>query len=270
MEIKEILNSDVLDIIFEGRNKNYGAYELRKNYKRRATISLISVLIFIALLGSITYVLGMKKPKKEVRLKPKVTQLKQPPVANKKKPPPPPPPPPKKPTVKFTPPVIKKAEEVKKEDIIPPKKELEKAVAAAKTEAGDPNAKIEAITTPEPARPAVVEPPKPVEEPTQIFDYVEQMPEFPGGEDKMLEYIGNNLKYPKQALEQGVDGRVVVNFVVDENGRISDVKTVRGIGSGCDAEAERVVRSMPPWKAGKQNGKAVKVSFSLPILFELQ
>jgi protein TonB len=86
----------------------------------------------------------------------------------------------------------------------------------------------------------------------------------------MLEYIGNNLKYPKQALEQGVDGRVVVNFVVDENGRISDVKTVRGIGSGCDAEAERVVRSMPPWKAGKQNGKAVKVSFSLPILFELQ
>jgi protein TonB len=83
-------------------------------------------------------------------------------------------------------------------------------------------------------------------------------------------YLSKNIKYPKQANENGVQGRVVLQFVVNEDGDISDIKVVRGIGSGCDQEAMRVVNSMPKWKPGKQNGKAVKVSFSLPILFELE
>ena len=162
--------------------------------------------------------------------------------------------------------------EVKKEDIIPPKKELEKAVASVKTQEGDPNAKVLAPTAAEPARPQVVEPPAPkAPEPTQeIFEYVEQMPEFPGGEDAMMAYISKNIKYPKAAVDNSVEGRVIVNFVVNEDGQITDVKTARGIGSGCDSEAERVVRSMPSWKSGKQNGKAVKVSYSLPVTFQLE
>jgi protein TonB len=96
------------------------------------------------------------------------------------------------------------------------------------------------------------------------------MPDFPGGEDALNAYLSKNIKYPKQANENGVQGRVVLQFVVNEDGDISDIKVVRGIGSGCDQEAMRVVNSMPKWKPGKQNGKAVKVSFSLPILFELE
>jgi len=116
--------------------------------------------------------------------------------------------------------------------------------------------------------PAIVEaPPAPAK--VEIFEFVEQMPEFPGGEDAMMAYIQKNLKYPKQAVENNIDGKVVVNFVVNESGDISDVKVMRGIKYGCDEEAMRVVRGMPNWKAGKQNGKAVKVSYSLPITFQL-
>ncbi|HMT36325.1 MAG TPA: energy transducer TonB, partial [Chitinophagaceae bacterium] len=110
-------------------------------------------------------------------------------------------------------------------------------------------------------------PPAPAK--VEIFEFVEQMPEFPGGEDAMMAYIQKNLKYPKQAVENNIDGKVVVNFVVNESGDISDVKVMRGIKYGCDEEAMRVVRGMPNWKAGKQNGKAVKVSYSLPITFQL-
>jgi protein TonB len=96
------------------------------------------------------------------------------------------------------------------------------------------------------------------------------MPDFPGGEDALAAYLGKNIKYPKQANEAGIQGRVVLNFVVNEDGDISDIKVARGIGYGCDQEAMRVVNSMPKWKPGKQNGKAVKVSFSLPIMFQLE
>jgi protein TonB len=172
-----------------------------------------------------------------------------------------------KPQVKFTPPVIKKAEEVREEEKPPPKKELEKATASTITVAGDENAKLDAPVVPDKG-PAIVEaPPAPAK--VEIFEFVEQMPEFPGGEDAMMAYIQKNLKYPKQAVENNIDGKVVVNFVVNESGDISDVKVMRGIKYGCDEEAMRVVRGMPNWKAGKQNGKAVKVSYSLPITFQL-
>ena len=96
------------------------------------------------------------------------------------------------------------------------------------------------------------------------------MPEFNGGEDALFAYIQKNLKYPKQAVDQNIDGRVTVNFVVNEDGSITDVKVARGIGYGCDEEAMRVVRSLPKWKPGKQNGKAVRVAFSLPITYTLE
>ena len=210
----------------------------------------------------------MTKTEKKVKLKPKVTQLVTPPPVDKKKPPPPPPPP-VKPQVKFTPPVIKKAEEVKEEEKPPPKKELEKATASTQTIKGDPDAKLDAPIIPDKG-PAVVEPAKPEPPKNEIFEFVEQMPEFPGGEDAMMAYIQKNMKYPKAAVENSTEGRVIVNFVVNDDGNIVDVKTVRGIGSGCDQEAERVVRSMPAWKAGKQNGKPVRVSYSLPITFQLE
>jgi protein TonB len=96
------------------------------------------------------------------------------------------------------------------------------------------------------------------------------MPEFPGGQAKMMEFIAQNIKYPAMARESGIQGRVFVNFVVEPDGSVSNVKVLRGIGGGCDEEAVRVVKSMPNWTPGRQRGKAVRVSFNLPVRFTLQ
>jgi protein TonB len=115
-------------------------------------------------------------------------------------------------------------------------------------------------------------PPEPVVDPDEgkIFTIVEEMPSFPGGENKLFEYLRNNIKYPPVARENGITGRVYVTFVVDRDGKIKDAKVIRGIGAGCDEEALRVVRTMPDWKVGKQNGRAVQVQYNLPINFTLK
>lgn len=104
----------------------------------------------------------------------------------------------------------------------------------------------------------------------EIFQIVEEMPEFPGGEKKLLEYVAKNVKYPQIARESGIKGRVFISFVVEPDGSVSNVKVLRGIGGGCDEEAMRVVKNMPKWKPGKQRGKAVRVSYMLPVNFQLQ
>jgi protein TonB len=104
----------------------------------------------------------------------------------------------------------------------------------------------------------------------EIFKIVEEMPSFPGGEAKLMEYVGKNIKYPQIARETGIQGRVFVNFVVEPDGSVSNVTVLRGIGGGCDEEAMRVVKNMPKWKPGKQRGKAVRVQYMLPVNFRLQ
>ncbi|MBC8321518.1 MAG: energy transducer TonB [Bacteroidetes bacterium] len=116
-------------------------------------------------------------------------------------------------------------------------------------------------------------PPKDVDEEiveAEIFTVVEAMPEFPGGMANLMSYLSNNIKYPPLAKESGIQGRVFINFVVEPNGKISNVKVLRGIGGGCDEEAIRVVKSMPSWKPGMQRGKPVRVSYNLPVKFTLQ
>ncbi len=104
----------------------------------------------------------------------------------------------------------------------------------------------------------------------EIFKVVEEMPEFPGGAAKMMEYIQKNIKYPMMARESDIQGRVFVSFVVEPDGSITNVAVLRGIGGGCDEEALRVVQSMPNWKPGKQRGSAVRCAFTVPIIFKLQ
>ena len=104
----------------------------------------------------------------------------------------------------------------------------------------------------------------------EIFQIVEEMPSFPGGEGKLMEYVAKNIKYPQIARETGIQGRVFVGFVVEPDGSISNVKLLRGIGGGCDEEAMRVIKSLPKWKPGKQRGKAVRVSYQIPVFFKLQ
>jgi len=122
------------------------------------------------------------------------------------------------------------------------------------------------IPSPPPAAP----PPPPPAPPPPIFTIVEEMPTFPGGDQALLEYMAKNTKYPPLARENGLQGIVVVTFVVDERGRIKDAQVLRGIGGGCDEEAMRVVQSMPPWKPGKQRGMSVRVQYNLPFRFTLR
>lgn len=104
----------------------------------------------------------------------------------------------------------------------------------------------------------------------QIFMVVESMPEYPGGEAALYKYLAENIKYPQMAKESGIQGRVFVTFVVERDGRVTDVRVLRGIGGGCDEEAIRVVEGMPKWAPGKQRGKSVRVQYNLPVKFTLQ
>ncbi|MBQ9509795.1 MAG: TonB family protein [Bacteroidales bacterium] len=110
----------------------------------------------------------------------------------------------------------------------------------------------------------------PADEKDSVYNKPEVMPEFPGGMEAMMKYLSENLKYPETAKEKNTQGRVLVTFIVEKNGSISDVKVVKGIGNGCDEEAVRVIKAMPKWKPGMQNGKKVRVSFAIPISFKLQ
>ena len=104
----------------------------------------------------------------------------------------------------------------------------------------------------------------------EVFDEVEVSPEFAGGMEAMSQYLAENIQYPEQAKNDGVEGRVMVGFVVEKDGSITDAEVLRGIGGGCDEEALRVVNAMPNWTPGKQNGEAVRTRFNLPVVFKLQ
>ena len=103
----------------------------------------------------------------------------------------------------------------------------------------------------------------------KVYDIVDVMPVYPDGEHELMEYIADNVEYPKEAIERGIEGRVFVKFIVEPDGSISNVKIIRGIGYGCDEEAIRVIESMPAWKPGRKNGKVVRVSMAAPVSFKL-
>lgn len=120
------------------------------------------------------------------------------------------------------------------------------------------------------AKEVIAEPEPPKVEETKVFDVVEQMPSFPGGQGALMSWLGSNIKYPVVAEENGVQGRVVCTFVVERDGSITDVKVVRGVDPSLDKEAVRVLKAMPKWIPGKQNGSAVRVKYTVPVTFRLQ
>ncbi|HEU0137282.1 MAG TPA: energy transducer TonB [Flavobacterium sp.] len=255
----DILKGQWLDIVFEGRNKKYGAYELRKDNPKTTMRAFVFGAIIFALLVS-SPILARLVPDasdEDAVLDQKITTVKLPP---KEKPPevlpPPPPPPPKVDQVKFVKPVVAKAEEVVEE---PPKiKEIVDKKLGAETIKGDPDA------------PLTIEPvgtgPKEVIDDNQIYNTagIEVKPDFPGGINKFYNYVANNFKFE----EEGVSGRVFVTFVVEKDGSLTDIKVVRDIGFGSGAEAIRVLKKSPRWIPGEQNGKKVRVLYSLPIAIQ--
>ncbi|WP_026461820.1 energy transducer TonB [Adhaeribacter aquaticus] len=262
-------NASMDDIVFEGRNKTYGAYVLRQVYNKHVKIATaIAITLFILVLSApiIANMIGGDEADEEVQVE-KIVELAEPPSLENKPPPPPPPdlpppPPPVTSTVKFTPPVIKKDEEVREEEEIPDQKELEDVVIATKTVVGTTTQEV--LTEVE-APTAVGEVVK-----EEIFNFVEQQPTFPGGMEAMFRYLGKNIKYPNVALRNQLEGTVTLQFVVNKEGEISDITVLKPLGGGTDEEAIRVVKSMPKWTPGRQNGRAVSVRYTLPVRFKIQ
>lgn len=165
---------------------------------------------------------------------------------------------------------ITKQEEQKPQPVEVPKQTTQLEIVQDDVEVEDIeiNAEVDQQEVIEEYVPVEVEEEEVVEQ--EIFQIVEEMPAYPGGDAKLMEYVAKNIKYPQIARETGIQGRVFVGFVVEPDGSVSNVKVLRGIGGGCDEEAMRVVKSMPKWKPGKQRGKAVRVSYMLPVNFKLQ
>jgi protein TonB len=271
MEINKILTADILDIIFEGRNKEYGAYELRKTYNKRLTIALIGMAT-VCLLIFVLYFLAntiSSSDKKEMVVQD--VQLEDVKEEKKNEPPPPPPPkppePPKVEMAKFTPPKIVKDEEVKEEEKPPEVEKLEEVKIGTTNQEG---VKDEGIVAPPDDGKGVVEAPKKDEEDyDKTFTKVEIESDFPGGMSAWMRYLNRNLRYPQDAIDNEIQGTVVVQFIVDKEGNVSDVEAVSGAPELRD-EAVRVIKKSGKWTPAIQNGRQVKSYKKQPIVFKLE
>ena len=273
----DLLDNNWVELVFEGRNKEYGAYVLRKETGKRNLKSMLLVFaVIIAIMAAVAAKVAIENafPKKvametDVELS-KLAQKKEAKVEKKA--------PVKveeqkvvekvKSSVKFTPPVIKKDEDVKPEEELKSQEDLNKTNTAIGSfdVKGNDEAGGEVLK----AKEEIAQPEPPKEEETKVFDVVEVMPSFPGGQGALFEWLSKNIKYPVVAEENGVQGRVIVTFVVERNGSITDVQVVKSVDPSLDKEAVRVVKAMPHWIPGKQNGSAVRVKFTVPVTFRLQ
>ena len=272
----DLIDNNWTDLVFEGKNKEYGAYVLRRDTGKRNVKALIWVMIAIALIFAIAYAnlaiqnamkqnaaietdvelskLAQKKEAKVERKEPVKVEVEQKVVEKVKS------------SVKFTAPEIKKDDEVKPEDEIKSQDDLSKTNTAIGTfdVKGNDEAEGEVLKAKE-----VVVDEKPKEEETKVFDVVEQMPSFPGGDAELMKFLHDHMKYPAVAEENGIQGRVICTFVVERDGSITDVKVIKSVDPSLDKEAIRVLKSMPKWIPGKQNGSAVRVKYTVPVTFRL-
>ncbi|MBQ3575907.1 MAG: energy transducer TonB [Coprobacter sp.] len=272
-----ISSQEWCDLIFEGRNKAYGAYDLRKDSPKRHNIATLSVVLIAAaaffLPGLIGDLIDKIRPEEEEEIVmtqvTELSDLKEAEVKKNEEYKPlmeTPPPPPLKSSIKFTAPVIKKDEEVSEEEEIKSQEELIESkvtISIADVEGNDEENGQDIADFKEAIKPVVEE------EDNQVLEVVEQMPQFPGGQKALLQYISDNIKYPSIAQENGIQGRVVVRFVVKRDGSVGEVQVLRGVDATLDKEAVRVVKSIPNFIPGKQNGHAVNVWFTLPVQFKL-
>ena len=273
----DLISGAWTDLVFENRNQAYGAYVLRKSTGKRNVIAILAVILLAiacqigltlkniadeaaakrqAMQEAVELSALEQKKEDKVERKEVVRQENVEKVVEKVKS-----------SVKFTAPEIKKDNEVRPEDEMKSQDEImssKLSVGSFDVKGNDEGGEVlkakEVIAT---------EPVKPKEEENKVFDVVEQMPSFPGGNAALMNYLGQNIKYPVIAEENGIQGRVIVQFVVGKDGHISDVRVAKSVDPSLDKEAVRVVKGMPRWIPGKQNGQAVTVRYTLPVTFRL-
>ncbi|MDR1718498.1 MAG: TonB family protein [Dysgonamonadaceae bacterium] len=268
------LNSSAwCELIFEGKNQEYGAYYLRKTSSKRHLRSLLIVIVIGVLILVLPTLIKTVMPErtKEVEVGPvelSNLDLKQevPEENQVKQLEDVPPPPILKETTKFTPPVIAKDEEVRDEDLMKTQEELTEtkaAISIADVKGATDGSGVDIADLQE--HKVVVQAEK-----EEIFTHVEVMPQFPGGDKELMNFLSKNIKYPVIAQEQGVQGTVTLRFVVDKEGNVGEIEVLRSLDPSCDKEAIRVVKMMPKWVPGKQNGRPVAVYYNLPVRYKLQ
>ena len=247
------------NVVFANHNRAYGAYMLRKDYNKRLGLALAAAIgVFVLAIGAPIIISKMGSGDDEIEVKKKIVDVnlelfeEQP-----EEPPPPPevipPPQPQIETVQFV--AVEAADEPVEE---PPPTQAD----LTETTAGQTSQEGQNIDAPPP--------PPPVEEETFDLAAVQEQPEFPGGMEKMYEFLSKLQKYPDMEADAGIQGKVYVEFVVEKDGKISEVKLKKGVSAGLDKEAQRLVKAMPNWNPGKMNGKAVKCRFVLPVKFTLR
>lgn len=256
MSPEEITRAESLDeIVFATRNKEYGAYDLRKRYKKNVNKSLFIAFVILIITAGTPFIMALSNQAANNIVDETVEANLENIKTDKDDAPPPPPPPPPPPAleqqVKFTAPVVVDS--------------VEEDVELATSD------DIVTTTTNEEVTEEVVETEEVIQEEEEVVNFyvIEEKPEYPGGEEALLKYIADNTKYPEIAKENNIQGKVFVEFVIQKDGSVGDVKILRGVDPYLDAEAVRVVKSLPKWSPGKQRGKAVKVSFQVPINFKL-
>ncbi|MDR0680314.1 MAG: TonB family protein [Dysgonamonadaceae bacterium] len=266
----DLTSREWLNLVFEGKNKEYGAYELRESSSDRhikaLVIVIVGCLLFICLSRLVNSVVHQQSAKvvqnagivmsaiPEIQEKTTVAEIK---VV-------PPPSPEVKKAIQFTPPVIRP------DDLIDGKKQIATQIELTMETGVISNTTTDGVLIGG-VDPAVVTEiiGEPAAEPV-IHKFVEVPPTPAGGEKELMKWLAENIIYPAIAIEKGIEGRVIVGFVVGTDGSISNVEVVKPLDPSCDKEAVRVVKKMPKWIPGKQNGNKVYVYYTLPILFKLQ
>ncbi len=279
----DLSSKEWTDIIFEGRNKDYGAYELRSTSVARHNKSVLYTLLGAALIvGLALSFVAVQNfiaersitdagEQEEVLVEMATDEPEQEPEQQKLEQPEPE----KLPeevlnSVKVTELKIVEDEKVKKEDEIKAQDELKETTTAFGSSDNDKGTDDRNITETKKEEVIVEKKEEKPAEPEKIFTSVEQNPEFPGGQAALLKYLNSHIQYPPQAAENGKEGKVVVQFVVEKDGHVGEVKVVRSVDKDLDREAVRVCKSLPKFTPGRQNGQPVRVWFTLPVTFKLQ
>ena len=281
MKDVDLTSREWCDLIFEGKNKDFGAYEMRTSSVKRHNFAVLYTLLGAAIILGIVFAMKAIFPENEGTSQTNIEQLdinmnsmnneeeeeeeqiieeqKQQEIEEEKIE-----------TQQVTEIVAKKDEEVTKPPQTVAEIQENKAEIGNVTQEGhDRGLDVAAVVAEVEKKVEIKEEPK-KPEPEKVFTSVEQMPSFPGGDAALMKYLSSHINYPPMAIENGIEGKVVVQFVVTKNGSVGEVKVVRSVNPDLDREAVRVCKSLPKFQPGKQNGQAVNVWYTLPVQFKLQ
>ena len=274
----DLLDQKWIDLVFEGKNEAYGAYQIRRDTKQRNLMAMIALIIGLAAIVGIFLLVNVaqnvfsassehettveleaveeevEEEEEEDEIVYEIEELEQ--LVEEEQ---------VMSSEKFT--AYEMDDEVKPEEVTKTQDEMAQsniAVGAFNVEGQEEAEHVLKVN-----EKIVDEIPEVVED-THVFEVVEQMPQFPGGDAALMQYLSSHIHYPAVAEENGIQGRVVCTFVVEKNGSITDVRVVRSVDAALDREAQRVIKSMPAWIPGKQNGAPVRVKYTVPVTFRLQ